>query len=160
MGHLLHHSGLSSASQPKALSPILLCHHTLFSAEHFPCPEIGFLFICLLVYCLSPFLWPMISTRPRVFSDVFLQLLVHCRLQTSVSKLFVEWLKPLGVTLQQIYQICRWSFIYQNEIYCLDLSWLYRHTTCKKGRLELSLRNSLSLTERARHYTQFVYSMI
>lgn len=52
-------------------------------------------------------------------------------------------------------QILKWSFLYQNKVSFSESKASYRHTTCKKERLELSLRNFPSLSEQSRCSTWF-----
>lgn len=88
MGQLLHRSGLSSAAQPKALAPVVLCIALCF-------PKLASLFLRWLISCPSPSLWTVNSNGAKAFSDVFLQLLPQYLLHPWLSEFFVEWLKSL-----------------------------------------------------------------
>lgn len=86
--------GLALQPRPRHLSQLssVAAQLILFSAEHLPSPQTGFL-IYVLGSCLSASLYSMISVRARAFSGVILQLLQGLA-HTRLSKLFAQWWKP------------------------------------------------------------------
>lgn len=99
MDQLLHHSGLSSEAQSKALPPTLLCHHpVLFSVQHLPSPEIGFLiylFTCLRPVFLSVEYDPCeskglpwcVSSVPTTLPVTYQALKIICGMMEAITKI-------------------------------------------------------------------------